>query len=811
MHKIVHYSLILLFSLPSYLAAGSGPTALNNSEYTALKTIRTITIQGNNLITQEALRARIPFHEGDLFYPSKTGDLIRNLYELHYFNTITVQTEDLSSTELGVIITVQEKKKVESIIVEGNTAVSADDIEKALKLSEVPALDEEELGRYANQIRGLYAEKNYHTTTITTELRPTERGTYIGVFVVCEGPKALVKRVTFEGNTCIKSHVLRSMIFTREDWLFGFLSKAGTYKPEMLDVDKYILENYYQSRGFLTARVVDIEVDTNPVTQDISVCYHIDEGAVFTVNRISAPGNDILTEEQLLSVLPIEVGQLYSKEFIRESIDRLRSIWGRYGYIYADIEPIIIPNFETQTVDITFNSELGNTYFLNRITICGNKKTREYVIRRNLTLVEGELVSLPGMEASKARIAGLGFFDPKDGVEWKITKVSDNTVDLDLMLKEIKTGNLSGQIGYGGADPQSPTTSVRVSTSISDRNLFGTGIRWNLSGSLSQQDRVITLNIFKPWLFGRPIGGGAEIYHRSSFYEDFNNVSTAPKEELTGGNGSLLFFIPGWPDLSTSLVGGVERIRFQQGLRAEVDGRTASQNQLMQTFIDRRFASGTSGFVSATLAQDVRNHPVFPNRGYNWSLATRFGIPALESTFGYVKTDFDVTWLTPLIGEYDLIFLLHGHAGITESLRNRLIPYRDLYNIGGPGSVRGFEFGEIGPQLFNSSIGAKKAFWVNAELICSITQDQSIRALLFYDGGAGWDTPLTDTQIALLDDPLNAGALTNNRFRYRHSVGFGIRLLKPAPMRIDWGFKLDRDKRRGERPYEVHFSMSQDF
>ncbi len=775
------------------------------------KTIHAISIRGNKLVTQEALLARIPFRVGDPFLPAKTGELIRNLYGLHYFSNVSLETEDISPTEIALYIIVEEKKKVESVIYEGNSAVSADEIEKELKLSEIPAMDEEELGLYANQKKAMNREKNYHATTIISELRPTEHDAYTAVFTICDGPRAAVRRVFFEGNECMPSHILSKMIFTREEWLFGFMTKAGTYKPEMLDVDKFIIENYYQSNGFLAARVIDIKVDIDEETQEITVTYYIEEGPMFTINSVSAPGNDILTEEQLLSVLPVSVGQLYSKEFIRESMERLRTIWGRYGYIYADIEPLIIPNFETKTVEVTFNSELGNVFTLNRINIIGNEKTCDYVIRRNLTLIEGQKVSTPAMEASKSRVESLGYFDPQGGVEWKTTKISDDCVDLDLVVKEIATGNLNAQLGYGGADPQSPSTSVRIGGSVSDRNLFGTGIRFNLNASFSKRDRLITLNLFQPWLFDRPIGGGFEFYHRSSFYEDFENVSTTPKEQLTGGNINCLFFLPGYPDVSTSVSGGAERIQFQQGLQAEVSGRSAEQNALYQTFIDRRLASGTSGFINLVLGQDVRNHPIFPNKGYNWNFSTRVGVPAFTSTFGYVKADFDVTWLTPLIGEYGLIFLLHGHAGVVTTLRDRLIPYRDLYNIGGPGSVRGFEFGQIGPQVFDSSVGAKKAFWVNSELIFSITQDQSVRGLIFYDGGAGWDTPLNQAQKDLLALPANEPALTNNRFRYRHSVGFGLRLLNPAPIRIDWGFKLDRNRRAGESFYEVHFSMDKQF
>lgn len=812
-YKIVVIACILWISTPPLFASSqpSSASIAGDKEQEQPKHIRSIIIQGNTFVPEEAIRARLPFQEGEPFVTAKTGNLIRNLYDLKFFNQVQVETEEVSPSELNVYVIVQEKKKVESVLYEGNEALSADELEKELSLSQVAALDEEELGLYADKIKALYSEKNYHRTTVTTELRPTEQGTYIALFKICDGPRARVKRVCFEGNHCIPGHTLRKLIFTREAWLFGFMNKAGTYKPDMLDVDKFIIENYYQSRGYLAARVVDTRVDIDESTQDITVTYFVEEGPLFTVTKVSAPGNDILNEVQLLSALPIAAGQLYSKELIRESIERLRAIWGRYGYIYADIEPVIIPNFETHTVEITFNSDLGKIYTLNRINIIGNKKTCDYVIRRNIMLIEGQLVSLPGMDATKDRIEKLGYFDPQGGVDWHIKKISQDCVDLDLMLKEIKTGNLNAQLSYGGADPQSPSTSIRVGFTASDRNLFGTGVRANLSGSFSKQDRLITVSLFQPWLFDRPLGGGLEFYHRSSFYEDFNNISTTPKEHLTGGNLSLLWFIPGYPDVSASVAGGAERIRFQQGLRAEVAGRTSAQNDLMQTFIDRRFASGTSGFLNVVLGQDVRNHPVFPNKGYNWSFVTRVGVPAADSTFGYAKADFDATWLTPIIGEYDLVFLLHGHAGIVSSLRDKLIPYRDLYNVGGPGSVRGFEFGQIGPQVFSSSVGAKKAFWVNAELIFSVTQDQSIRGLVFYDGGAGWDTPLSTLQRDLLALPENRGALTNNAFRYRHSIGFGIRLLNPAPIRVDWAFKLDRNKRKGESFFEVHFSMNQEF
>ena len=145
---------------------------------------------------------------------------------------------------------------------------------------------------------------------------------------------------------------------------------------------------------------------------------------------------------------------------------------------------------------------------------------------------------------------------------------------------------------------------------------------------------------------------------------------------------------------------------------------------------------------------------------------------------------------------------MHAFLGITHIFPKHTIPYKELFHIGGPATVRGFEFGQIGPQIFDNSIGGKKAFVINAELLFPITADQSIRGVLFYDGGAGWDTP----------NPAAAGPfLRNNKFDFRHAVGFGIRVTQPTPVRVDVGFKLDRRKRDGEPASRIHFGMNQEF
>ena len=346
--------------------------------------IRKIEVIGHSYVPKQTILAKIPFKVGEIFQAQKASTAIKNLWNLAkedkpgFFRKIDVSVDYVSDKEIDVYIILEAKKKLDGITYEGNKHLAEKEIEKKLSLSEIQAIDLEELQKYAEQIKDLYIEKDYHHVEIEAELIPTSDIAQKAVFKVKEGKKSIVKRVFFKGNKSISSKVLRKLIFTREDWLLSFFDKSGSYIPDMLERDRYILANYYQSNGFLMAAVSDVEICEDPKTQEMNITFHIDEGDIFKIKDFSVPGNDILTEEQLKQMVPFYEGELYSKEKIGKAIEHLRMIWGEYGYIYADIEPSIQPNFEEKTVSLTLNSDLGKKIKLNRINIIGNQKTRDY-------------------------------------------------------------------------------------------------------------------------------------------------------------------------------------------------------------------------------------------------------------------------------------------------------------------------------------------------------------------------------------------------------------------------------------------------
>jgi len=803
---------------------------LENPEYVARK-ISAIHVLGNKYVTAQAILNNIPFKIGETFNPQKTSQLIKNLYNtLLRFRDITVYARNIGDNLIELYIVVQEKKLLKDVEFIGNKELSDKDIKSKIKFSEIPAIDKEELKKYALEIKKIYLEKGYHQTEIETDLQ-IEGDQAIAIFKITEHEKATVKRILFTGNKNVSAKELREIMFTREDWLLGFMDKSGSYHPERLEGDKQVIEQHYQNRGYLTAKVTDVDININPKTQNVTLTFEIKEGDIYCFNEIKAPipQGETISEEWCLYQVPIRKGQYYSREAIVEAIKRLEQIWGNQGYIFANIEPSIQPDEDKKTVNVSFYVELGNKIFLNKITIKGNKKTHDKIIRRKLLLDEGELLTQFKMDVSKDRIESLGFFDARDGVNWKTVRVDENHADLDLMLKETKTGRFHMKLGFGGAgtDFRVPTSGISVGAELADTNLFGSGMSVNLEANWAKEETSFTFHLAQPWLFDRPISGAMDLYHKRPAYDEFRFAQPI-YEKLTGGafTAGVITRTQYWTDTQVLFSVGVDDVRYEnKGFTPDENAQARANNVAVplktllrdgtseaaeyQIILNREFVASTYPWFANAFEQDERNHPMHTSRGYKWRLTNKFAFPcALSSKIGYYKFDLDGTWFTPLINEFDLVFKLHGHLGVITPLKNACIPFGELYNIGGPASVRGYLFGQIGPKFLGDPIGARKALFINAELLFPITQDFNLKGVFFYDGGAGWDNP-----NACVATP---GRVSDNNFNYRHAIGLGIRMMNPMPLKIDWGFKLDPRKDRfnpknSESTSEIHFGMSYDW
>lgn len=785
--------------------------------------INDIIVSGNKFTSKDSILSYVTYKTGEPFDPIKTGQLIRSIYfGIKRFRNIKVKAERIAPHLINLHIQVEEKVPLKGVTFHGNSNLSEKDINKKIDFANLYAIDPEELGQLALQLKKLYIEKGFNHVSIDSSLTIDDDGRAVACFQIKEGKKSVVKQVHFKGNCHISRKELRDALLTREDWLLGFMDRSGTYHPEMVEYgDRQALEHYYQNKGFLYGRVTNIITDVHPKTKNISLTYEIEEGEQYVISSVQAPGNSILPEGFLLHSIPLRPGMLYSREMIANSMKKIERLWGNLGYIFAHVEPSIIPDDDAKTVKVIFKSEIGNKVTLNRITIRGNKKTRDKVIRRKIVMQEGDPLTQDGMDNSKRNVESLGYFDPKEGVNWKIKRLDEETANLDLFVKEAKTGNFGLKFNFGGSgtDIQSPAADLSVALELTDTNLFGSGVHLNTNASWAKAEQSFLFHLAQPWMFDKPILGALDIYHKRPVYDELRNIragrSNAVHEKLTGASVTGGFICRSDWELfhDMNVLGniGIDSIQYQGPVIATIYNVPPSTNLDYQAMLDKLFTAGEFAWLTVGMEQDTRNHPIHTSRGHRWRFNARLAVPSFCKNISFYKVSLDAGWFTPLINEYDLVLKLHGYFGITQPIKNYIIPFGELYHIGGPTSVRGFLFGQIGPKYAGDSIGGQKAFFVNAELIFPIAPDMSIKGIVFYDGGAGWDNPYTDSI-----SPENMLYLRDNSFTYRHSIGAGLRLLKPMPIRIDWGFKIDprrnkQDPGKSETPYEVHFGMSYDW
>lgn len=788
---------------PEVATTASNNTYQNHEVFDGL-TVKSITVEGNRSVKAEVIRNCLPYKEGDLFNCKKSADAIGNITKLGYFRQVRLEGAKIDTKSMHLFIVVEEKKLLETIDFIGNKAIRTKKLREKLKIDKITTIDEETLRLMALAIKKMYREENKHLVQIEYKLTPstTSPDKASAEFIIHEGPKSLIKHVKFTGNKHIQDRKLSSIIYTRENWLLSFMDSAGTYNPEMLEMDKHRLEYFYRDNGYLMAKVGKSIIDYSPNKKDISVTFHISEGHKFFVKEISIVGDEVYNEEELKPLVTLETDEPFSQTKLVGSMNKIKDLYGEKGYIYCDVYPQIKPNEKTKTVDVTLHVERGNKMYANRIIITGNRVTRDKVIRRQLDITEGEMVTTRKLELSQAGVEYLSFFEP-NSVHWKMHRIADSQTDLEMNVQEAKTKHVNFMASYG-TDQYNPKATLRGMVSVELANLFGLG--WD-AGGMIQADRHrlrrLETHFFDPHMFDTNISGGVTLYKRWDEYDYWHSLSKTPIQKILGADVQIGFGLPSiCKNLRLIFDIGIEDIKTNN---PQPRG-TAAERARFSPIVDRTFQQGTLKWVGVDLVRDTRDHQIYPKSGCKIALGMRLAPPGINNQFSYLKEELEMSFYTTLIEKFimddALVFMLHGKVGhIGELSHKRPVPYKELFHMGGQTTIRGFLWGQVGPLwVTGDPLGARNAVQLNTELIFPLIPDYSMKAHLFYDAGSGWNTP----KDGIADKTL----IRHDKFDLRHAVGFGLNLTKPIPAKIDWGFKLDRKRKENESPYEFNLSMN---
>ena len=769
---------------------------------------------GPAAVSEELIRANIRVKEGEAYSRFAVDDDIKNLYGTSYFFNIRV-TEDITATELApngtrvpkeytLTYVVQGRPLITEIRFSGNKKYSASKLRKKLTSKSGEPMDERKLFNDAQAILKMYQKAGLQRTTVDYKPSITESlGRGIVTFEVQESPKVKIKDVLFEDAPSFKQRKLRKVIKTRRWWMFSWITGSGRFKDDVFEEDKDKLREFYADKGYIDMELKEPRFEY-PKTNNLILHLPISEGPQYKVGAVTFDGNELFTQQQIVQNLTskdgektkrglqLKEGEVFSPKRLYKDSEAIENFYGARGYIESRARPEQIANVEKGTLDLKYSIQEGDKFYVEKIEIQGNAKTKDKVIRRELAITPGETFDMVRAKVSKSRLEQMQFFD-KVEAKPEPTDVP-NRKNLVISVEEKNTGNVALGAGFSSVD--SVIGFVEVSQGnfdISNPPYFtGAGQKARLRAQMGSRRQDYVATFVEPWFLGKRLSLSVDLYHR-----DLNFLSDNYNQRQTGSRIGLTRQLP------RNFIGNISytleniQIRFSDSYRLQ-----------QQRFGSAILAEEGSRLVSrfgTSLAHDTRNNFQMPTRGHRAELLG-------ELVGGPFGGDSDFYKLEARISQYWSPDRLLDEAGVTKDIfeghiveftgrigvvdhygDSTRVPLFDRWYLGGLYNLRGYKFRSIGPREYYSAepIGGSTYWFSSTEY--SIPIIERLRFAMFYDIGMVYPGAYSFAPESKATDSIGNPLVRGNTGLYNDNWGIGIRLNLPiGPLRLDYGIPITR-------------------
>jgi outer membrane protein insertion porin family len=553
---------------------------------------------------------------------------------------------------------------------------------------------------------------------------------------------------------------------TRAETWFSWLDESGIYKRDILKLDVLRLEGYYRDHGFIRARVLEPNIKINKRNKTVHIVIPIEEGPQYKVGVIEVQPDATLTEAEIRKAMKTRRNEIYSASQVREDILSIMDLYSQQGYAYADINPKSKINDTARTVDLSVQIDKGRKVYVGQISVVGNTRTLDNVVRREFRLKEGELFDSEKLKRSKQRINNLRFFEDVK-IDTRRGKGSD-LIDIVTTVTERPTGSVTVGAGFSSVD------SFIFNAGVTQDNFLGRGQKVALSANLSARKSDFNISLTDPHLFDSDLLAGIDAFKREANFYSFK------KSDAGGG-------VRFGKSLSEYDWAGIN-YRLEDVTVSEVDAGEETAFLKNETRLTSR--------LSPSFIHDTRDDFLNPSTG--WRHVVRFDLAGgILGGSNFTRATYEATYYRPITGKF--VGAFHGEIHWADAYAGDTLPAFERYFMGGPTSLRGYNVKNVGPKdASGDPIGGNQSLLFNAEVQYPFSK--GLRGFLFYDRGnvfgSGSDTATT--------------AKTWSLSKMRDSVGVGARFLSPfGPVGFAYGIKLDQVT--GEESGEFHFTAGNAF
>src|SRR5947208_4016654 len=495
----------------THLGASAALLALSLSLSTAVLAfdpfvVKDIRVEGVQRTDAGTVFSYLPIKVGERVDDEKASAAVKALYATGFFRDVRLEVEG------GVLVViVQERPTMSQTEIVGTKEFDKDTLRKALKdigVVESRIFDRSALDRGEQEMKRQYINRGYYAMQVTTTVTPQDRNRVAVNFTVEEGDVAKIANINTVGAQAFpEKDLVSQMQLSTPGWLTWY-TKNDQYSKQKLAADLETLRSYYTNRGYLEFAVDSTQVSITPDKEDIYITVNISEGPRYTFSDVRLAGELLLPEAELLRLITVKPGEVYSREKLTQSAKAISDRLGSDGYAFANVNAVPEVDRPNRQAAFTFYIDPGRRVYIRRINISGNARTRDEVIRRELRQLEGAWYDATRIDRSKVRIVRLNYFEDVN-IETPAVPGSPDQVDLDVTVTEKSTGNLLAGVGYSSAD------GVVLSASVSQNNVFGTGNSVSASINTSRVNRTIAVTYIEPYWTADGISRAIEVYDKN--------------------------------------------------------------------------------------------------------------------------------------------------------------------------------------------------------------------------------------------------------------------------------------------------------
>ena len=776
--RILTHCIAAFLILPVAPLALFVPQSACAQEAVGMPLVKAIEVQfvGPQTVSKEKIIANMRTRVGRPYSPRTTEDDVRNLYATGNVANVRIYGEPQGGG-VRVIVLVTTKSTLAEIVFNGNTKAATSKLQKEISSKVGGTVSESSLAADRQKVIEYYQGKGYGDVEVRYHTENFgKQGALRAVFDVQEGTKGSINHVAFVGNNSVKRSDLLKVVKSKPKGIMNFLSgTAGKLNNDFFDEDVRAIRELYQSKGFIQAEVRRPSVSRNG--SKVEVTFQITEGPQFHVGRVSLSGARVFAADEITQRLTLKPGAIYSPQALQADIKTIRDMYGAKGYLELSVIPSPVPTGRGG-MDVNFQIEEGFAYYVDKVNISGNTKTKDKVIRRELALAPGDLFNTVRMDASKARLENLQYFSRTEVRPAEPLISVPGRRDLNVDVAEKQTGSFNFGAGFSSVDNLLGFVELtqgnfdlfnwpgKTADGEKKKNAFtGGGQKFRTRIQYGSQRKDFIISLTEPYFMDKKLSLGGEAYFRDASY-----TSSVYNERRFGGDIFVRHPINDF--MALRLEYRLEEIELHNfSLFASPTILAENQRYLKSQ-------------VSAALTYDSRDRVYLPTKGWRADaqiyVAGGF-LGGNESIYGF---DLSAAKYIALPG--DTILSFEGQiAGVDTWSGGSRVPIFDRLYLGGANSLRGFRYRDVGPKDdFGEPIGGRTLARFTAEYTVPIIE--KVRAAFFYDVGF---VSSGSYQFNAKKDPNGSGGLNSN-----YGIGLLLEIPSIGPIRIDYGIPLQSDR-----------------